>query len=288
MSEMKPGVGPNPLQKYFRQPKIYVALPSGGHWYPEGALEMTENGELPVYAMTAQDELMMKTPDALLNGQSVVNVIQSCVPAIKNAWQVPSIDVDLLLIAIRIATYGEKMEIETRVPNAGTERKFDLDLRQLLDRYQAVKFDETIVVGDMKITLRPQTYQEYTRTATKTFEEQRIAQVVQDTEMDEGEKLQRFSASFQKLTAITVDMVVNGLVQVQVGEDVVTNKQHIGDFVKNADKQFFTAITEHMTEQKKKFDVEPFKVETTAEEQEAGAPKMFEVPITFDQSNFFE
>ncbi len=285
---MKPGVGPNPLQKYFRQPKIYVALPSGGHWYPEGALEMTENGELPVYAMTAQDELMMKTPDALLNGQSVVNVIQSCVPAIKNAWQVPSIDVDLLLIAIRIATYGEKMEIETRVPNAGTERKFDLDLRQLLDRYQAVKFDETIVVGDMKITLRPQTYQEYTRTATKTFEEQRIAQVVQDTEMDEGEKLQRFSASFQKLTAITVDMVVNGLVQVQVGEEVVTNKQHIGDFVKNADKQFFTAITEHMTEQKKKFDVEPFKVETTAEEQEAGAPKMFEVPITFDQSNFFE
>ena len=44
--------GPNPLQKYFRQPKIYLSLPSKGHWYPEGAIEMTENGELPVYAMT--------------------------------------------------------------------------------------------------------------------------------------------------------------------------------------------------------------------------------------------
>ena len=42
-----------------------------------------------------------------------------------------------------------------------------------------------------------------------------------------------------------------------------------------------------MTAQKKKFDVEPFKVTTTAEEQEQGAPKEFEVPITFDQSNFF-
>ena len=142
-------------------------------------------------------------------------------------------------------------------------------------------------VGEMKITLRPQTYQEYTRTATKTFEEQRIAQVVQDTEMDEGEKLQRFSASFQKLTAITVDMVVNGIVSVQVGDEDVTNNQHLADFVKNADKSFFTAITEHMTAQKKKFDVEPFKVTTTAEEQEQGAPKEFEVPITFDQSNFF-
>jgi len=30
--------GANPLQKYFRQPKIYIKLPSGGQFYPEGAL----------------------------------------------------------------------------------------------------------------------------------------------------------------------------------------------------------------------------------------------------------
>ena len=47
MSEMKPGIGgANPLQKYFRQPKIYVALPSGGHWYPEGALERGNRSEI--------------------------------------------------------------------------------------------------------------------------------------------------------------------------------------------------------------------------------------------------
>ena len=287
MSEMKPGVGPNPLQKYFRQPRIYITLPSGGHWYPEGALEMNETGELPVYAMTAQDELMMKTPDALLNGQSVVSCIQSCMPNIKNAWKIPSIDVDCILIAIRIATYGEKMEIETRVPSAGTDRKFDLDLRQLLDKYQNIKYENELTVGDMKITLRPQTYQEYTRTATKTFEEQRIAQVIADAELDEGDKLARFSASFQKLTQLTVTMVVDGIVSIQVGDEIVTNPQHLQDFIKNADKSFFTGITEHMTAQKKKYDVDPFLVQTTAEEQEKGAPETFEVPITFDQSNFF-
>ena len=76
----------NPLQKYFRQPKIYIKLPSNGKWYPNGSLEVTDNMEFPVYAMTARDELMFKTPDALLNGQSTVDVIQSCVPSIKNAW----------------------------------------------------------------------------------------------------------------------------------------------------------------------------------------------------------
>ena len=125
--------GPNPLHKYFRQPKIYINLPSNGNWYPEGAIEKTENNEYPVFAMTAKDELAFKTPDALLNGQSVVTVVQSCVPNIKDAWNLPTIDVDALLIAIRIATYGEKLEIKTKVPEAGNDRAIDLDLRMLLD-----------------------------------------------------------------------------------------------------------------------------------------------------------
>ena len=33
--------GPNPLHKYFRQPKIYINLQSNGNWYPEGAIEKT-------------------------------------------------------------------------------------------------------------------------------------------------------------------------------------------------------------------------------------------------------
>ena len=286
MPEIKPS-GPNPLQKYFRQPKIYLSLPSKGHWYKEGSIEMTENGELPVYAMTAKDELAFKTPDALLNGQSVVDVIQSCIPNIKNAWVIPSIDVDAILIAIRIATYGEKMEIETRVPEAGTTRKFDLDLRQLLDKYQNVSYENVVSIDNFKITLRPQTYQEYTRTAIKTFEEQRIASVINSSELNDAEKLERFSESFTKLTNVTIDMVTHGIVQIQVGDEVVVDQNHIAEFIRNADKNFFTAITDHLTAQKQKYDVEPFKVETTEEEREAGAPKTFEVPITFDQSNFF-
>mgnify|MGYP005661920895 CR=1 FL=1 len=30
-------LGQNPLQKHFRQPKIYLKLPSQGRWYPNGA-----------------------------------------------------------------------------------------------------------------------------------------------------------------------------------------------------------------------------------------------------------
>ena len=56
----------NPLETYFRQPSIYIKLPSGGKHYPMGAIEFNENSELAVYPMTAKDEIKMKTPDALL------------------------------------------------------------------------------------------------------------------------------------------------------------------------------------------------------------------------------
>ena len=79
----------NPLRQYFRQPAIYVRLPSAGQFYPPGALTIPANGEIPVLPMTAIDEITYRTPDALFNGSAVVSVIQSCVPSIKDAWQMP-------------------------------------------------------------------------------------------------------------------------------------------------------------------------------------------------------
>jgi hypothetical protein len=286
MPEIK-AAGPNPLQKYFRQPKIYVTLPSKGAWYPEGTIDMTESGELPVYAMTAKDELMFKTPDALLNGQSTVDVVQSCIPAIRDAWHCPAIDMDAILVAIRIATYGEKLEVKGTVPGTTIERAFDLDLRRVLDKFGSVIFETSINVGDMLITIRPQTYREFTNTAIKTFEEQRIASVVNDEEMSDEEKLQRFNNSFTKLTALTVDLVVNSIVSIEVDGDVVTDRNHLAQFIANADKEFFTAITDRIENEKKKFELEPIKVQASEEELEAGAPKEYTIPVTFDQASFF-
>ena len=107
----------NPLNKYFRQASIYVSLPSGTN-YPTSVVTPSETGELGIMPMTAKDEIRFKTPDALMNGQGVVDVIESCVPNIKDAWQIKSYDLDTVLVAIRVATYGETMEINFTVPGA--------------------------------------------------------------------------------------------------------------------------------------------------------------------------
>src|SRR5210317_386019 len=152
----------NPLNKYFRQPAIYVSLPSGTA-YPPHVVTPAQTGELGVMPMTAKDEIRFKTPDALMNGQGVVDVIQSCVPDIKDAWQVKSYDLDTILVAIRIATYGETMDISFNVPGINEKASHTINLPSILDQLRSTPVESEIILNDgLKITVRPSTYKDMT------------------------------------------------------------------------------------------------------------------------------
>lgn len=278
----------NPLQKYYRQPKIYIRLPSSGSYYPPGSLERSNNGEYPVFSMTARDELLIRTPDALLNGQATVDMIQNCVPNIRNAWEVPAIDVDAILIAIRIATYGEKLDISTMIPGLNEKKTYETDLRLILDRLLSVAFDNLVEIDQsLKIYIRPLNYREFTQNAIKTFEEQKILSIVNDDSIEDAKKLSLFSSSFRKLTDLTVNMVSQSIEKISVDGEYITDRTMIKEFIDNVDKSFYKKIIDHLEKQKEKFSIPPFKIVTTEEDRVAGAPDEVEVPITMDSSNFF-
>ncbi len=278
----------NPLKKYFRQPKLYIKLPSSGNFYPPGTLEMTENMEFPVYAMTARDEIAIKTPDALLNGQCTVDVIQSCMPNIKNAWMIPSIDIDAILIAIRIATYGEQIDVDITVPNTSISKTYTTDLRLALDKLLSATFDPVVEINE-EITayLKPMTYEEYTQSSLKSLEEQKIFSIVSSQDLTEEQKLAQFNKSFKALTTITMNTVMKSIVKIVTPEGEVSQLEFIKEFVDNADKDFYTKITEHLEKQRDKFQMPMFKIITTQEEQDQGAPVEFETPIALDAASFF-
>ena len=279
----------NPLQKYFRQPKIYVRLPSSGNFYPPGAIEMTETGEFPVFAMTAKDELMFKTPDALLNGQSTVDVIQSCVPNIKNAWAMPSIDVDAVLVAIRIATYGENMEIRVDIPNTEITKDYEVDLRHVLDSLSQSSFEPILEINDdIVLQIRPLTYRETTINTTRTLEEQRIFTIVNDEEMSDEDKIAVFNQSFRRLTDLTVGTVSQAIAAIKTPDGIIQEREVIDELINSCDASLFKKVVSHLEEQRERFNIKPFTVHATPEEIEDGAPESFEVPVNLDASVFFK
>lgn len=271
----------NPLAGYFRQPKMYMKLPSGGKFYPEAALDQSQIDEYPVYAMTAKDELMFKTPDALLNGQATVEVIRSCVPAIKEPWGMPSIDLDAVLVAIRIATYGESMEMTASCPSCKEFNEFEFNLLGYIDKASQFTYESRVELPPLIVNIRPYSYKEVTRMAIKTFEQQKIISIVNDETLSEQEKVDQFGESFVKLTQLTVDVVAGCVESIETPEGVVTNSDMIKEFIENSSSETFNAINERVSKMRDEISL---KSETVACQH---CQFKFEIDITMDQANFF-
>ena len=278
----------NPLVNFMRQPKIYINLPSGGEYWAPGSIELTETGEFPVFSMTARDELMFKTPDALMNGQAIVDVIQSCMPNVKNAWACPTIDLDTILIAIRLATYGEKMPFKHKVPVINEELEYEIDLRMLLDQQQRNQWvDQIMVTPELVIYVRPLTYKHLTQTNLKSFETNRIMTMVNDETISDEKKLEMFNSSFANLTKITIDLMAESIYKIATSEVEVIETKFIQDFVANADKEIFDVVQKHLAALKSTNEIKPLEFTTTEEWQAQGAPATYTVPINFNNSDFF-
>ena len=274
----------NPLARHFRQPAIYLNLPSDGKFYPPTAIEMPVNRELPVFPMTALDEITYRTPDALFNGSAIVEVIRSCIPNIKDPWQIPATDLDSILVAIRIASYGHEMEFASDCPHCSHENEFVLDLRLILDQLKSPDFTQPVKLGDMEVYLRPLSYQQINENSRKQFEEQRVIQSVPDSNMTDEEKLARLRDALAKLTHLTIDALADSISEIRVDDTVVSNPEHILEFVTNADRQKYNIIRDRIVQLRKDAETKPLVIK--CQNPECG--KEYETPFTLDVANFFD
>lgn len=286
-------LNPNPLVSLMRQPKIYIRLPSDGQYWPEKSLEMTETREFPVYSMTAKDELMLKIPDAVMSGQAVVDVIQHCVPHIKNAWDVPTIDLDIILIAIRLATYGEKMTTPVtfnQYDNDDLDFEYTVDLRTVMDSLMnKISWDPVVQISDnLTIFVKPLPYKQLSANALKTFETQKILQIANNDKISEADKLAAFKESFSKLTEVTIGVVESSIYKIDSDVGSTDNKMHIKEFIENADKEIFNKVQLHLEKLKEQNALDPITVPVSEELRAKGIKEeSIQVPLVFDPSTFF-
>jgi len=271
----------NPLKQYFRQPAIYIRLPSGGKHYATGTLNTSPTGEYAVFPMTAIDEITYRTPDALYNGQATVNVIQSCVPDIRNAWSVPSTDLDTLLVAIRVATYGHDMDFATTCPACKTETEQALDLRTVLDRMQPADYTRTVNVSDMEIFFRPLSYQNLNDNNKMQFESQKLLQAMPDDSVPDSAKITALGDALKKITEITVTALSQSIAAIKTPQALVTESEFIQDFLKNCDRQIFNQVRDFIIELKSNSEMPPLALTCP------NCQHSYQQSLTLDMTSFF-
>ena len=272
----------NPLKQYFRQPAIYIRLPSAGKFWADGSLDLPENRELPVLPMTAVDEITYRTPDALFNGQAVVTVIQSCLPNIQDAWRMPTIDVNSVLIAIRIASYGHELEITTTCPSCETESDYVLDLRSVLDRLECPDYAETLKQGDLEVSFTAMDYAQQNAINIEQFENQRMIALIPDSDISEAEKLSRMTELMKTITDLTIRAMVHSIAQIRTPNASVTDRAHIREFLSSCDRQMFTEVRDHVVDLRRKTDLKPIHLKCSNCQHE------YDQQLNLDMSSFFE
>lgn len=271
----------NPLKQYFRRPGLYLKLPSGGSGYTPADLVLPENGELPVYPMTAIDEITAKTPDALYNGVAITEIIKSCVPNILDPWKITSVDLDAVLIAIRAATSGGEMELETNCPECKEDGKYGLNLIGLLSNIKAGDYDSKLIFDDLTIKLRPLTFKESNQGNTIQFELQRMLISIQNIE-DEDARLKASTDALAKVNNITMNLISDSIEYIKTPNSTVLDKEFILEYLQNCDKNTFAKIRQATIDLREDSEIKPLSVKCVHCEYE------YTQPFTLNISNFFD
>jgi len=193
------------------------------------------------------------------------------------------------LVAIRIATYGETMEINFTVPGANEQVAHTVNLPAILDELRATKVDGHITLDDgLKITVRPLTYRDMTSTSLQTFQQQKMYTAIQDSQLSDEEKAKRFNEAFKTLTDLNASILLKNINSITMQDETeITDPAHIKEFVENANATLIKEIETKLTELRGQGAVKPLRLKATEEQIKKGAPASYEVPVTFDTSNFF-
>jgi hypothetical protein len=270
----------NPLKQYFRRPAVYVKLPSGGKYYEPGVVDFPEGGELPVYPMTAIDDITLRTPDALFNGTAVVELIKSCIPDVKDPWKINSIDLDALLIAIRSASGDSTLDIESECPSCNEVASYGVDLIRILGELKSADYDTELEVSDLKIKFRPLVYKEMNEAGVSQFEVQKIFAELENI-TDEVERNRRGKEGLQKVTEVTMRLLSQAIEYIQTPNARVDQKEYILDYLRNCDKEVYIRVRDYNTGIKSQTEIKPLKIKCV------NCNHQYDQDFTLNASSFF-
>jgi len=273
----------SPLKKYKRQPKVFIDLPSQGKYSPPGAVLNNTYTQLAVYSMTASDEILFKTPDALINGVATAKNIQNCIPSIVDPWSIPSIDIDTLLIGIRMATYGSRMSVQSTCPHCKESNNYEIDLQNLLNFYTTCEYKDTINLDKFTIKTKPLSYRELTENQKKSVTLQRAITLQADKIEDEEQKNAFVDQLLTQIAEEGIKIVFDSIEYVEVDGERETDRSEIMEFMSGSDVWMFKAVKSHLETNSKKWRTPTQIVQCGNDE----CAKEHKIAVSLDQSDFF-
>ena len=271
----------SPLKKYRRQPKLYVSIPSNGKWYNETIVAENTYTNLAVFSMTASDEILFKTPDALINGIATSKNISSCIPAILDPWKIKTLDLDAILIAIRIASYGETMNVNTVCNKCSAENTYEVNLQSYLDYFASKKYVDKLSYNNFVLTFSPLNYKQWSDIQKQQTSYSRALNLQVSKIKDNTEKEEFIQTLIDKINYLVAQSILDQVVSIEVDGEVETDPVEIKEFLENQDVELYHKIKKLIESNTKEWSLPEEKIECTSCNAKSN------IKVSLDTSDFF-
>ncbi len=294
---------PNPLAAFFRKSKLSISLPSRGKWYPKDSLLLDSFGKLPIFAMNASDDIKFRTGDATLTGKNIYEIIHSCAPGILEPENIPYIDVDTILLAIRLASYGDDFNFTVSVPNTKLTRNIKITAKKMLAEISARQefWDEKAIITDetgqrLELIIQPISLSKvFSASKTMYMQQRAMAKNIDNNDTIKNDEL--FSSSVETIANNAIDLFCAGISELKIIDNnnhiLITldtenpaDSSQILQVMHSLDVEYFNAVRDHIDLQRQKYVIMSPTQESTETEIRAGAPKEWTVELSFMSSNF--
>jgi hypothetical protein len=195
----------------------------------------------------------------------------------------PAIDVDAILIAIRVASYGNTMAFDSTCPHCKAEHSFEIDLVSYLDSVKMPNYAKKLSHQHIKIKLKPQSYYSLNHTNQINYEEQRVLNTLAGTEIDEELRTQEYKKHLKKLVDLNAKILVDNTEYIEILDTgvIVNDPEFIREFYFNCDAEICKELRSQIEELNKEGAIKPQKTNCESCSEE------YEIPLIFDYANFF-
>lgn len=286
------------LKKYYRKPVLNMKLPTGGKFIKDlDKSELTVFDEVGIMPITTHNDLELRNPENLLNGEIINQLLADCTTLTMDITKLAKVDIDALLVGIKIATYGkddEKTFVCTK-EDCKHENTISMDLYSLISDINEFKDEYKVTLSNgIMVYLKPTTYGDILRMEQEQLEETTSIKALEkrikdysDLDEEEVEKQQsdlynQISRLVKSLAQSTLITLVNDIIQVITPEgDLVTSNEEILEFVTQLSKSDYELLTNTLT------DINEISVKESVPVVCEQCGSKYDLALDYNPTNFF-
>lgn len=272
----------NPLLNHIKRFKTYVQLPTMGKFLDE-EIQFSDNFRIGILPMTIEHEMMLKIPESLFNGDTMYKIVHDCVPSIKNTRNISLPDFEILMLAIRMISFGDQLDMDVICPHCKHENTIGYSINTVLNTITEIN-EKIINIDNLTISLKPYSYEISNKLAILVFTESKfLDSIIENKDENIEERGIKINESLSRLISNNKDCfaISTNYIKINENDDIITDTDMIREFYEEIDISIYKSLEKAFSELNNSGFERNIKTNCT------NCSGEIITPITYDPTSFF-